>query len=749
MFFKKMNCLALACCASLAWGVSCAASADTVESTTLKIPKSRQVPQLADFVHGVPDYAGVAISEFKQREPGDGTPPSRATTAYLSYDDTHFYAVFVAKEDPKLIRARMGKRKDLFGDDAAILELDTFHDKQRSFLFFVNPYGVQLDGKRTEGLETDLDFETQWQSEGQITADGFVAMMAIPFKSLRFKSAATQIWGVTVGRYIGRTGESSYWPLMTRRIGGFVPQMASMEIEQDLAAGRNAQLIPYLYSGNSRSFQDDHAGVPSWQRTRKTQLGVDGKFVLGDASALDVTIKPDFSQVESDELQVVVDKRYEVLFPEKRPFFLENAAVFQTPQPLLFSRRIADPTLGARLTGHNANWSYGALAINDRSLGKEVPATDRRFEKNAQITVGRLQNDFDKGSNIGVLVTDRRFDGQSDSVLGLDMHYKLDENWSVNTELAASRSTGADALANSGTLTYLEFAHKGRSLTYSGKLLDISPQFDTALAFLPRTDVRQLSQLATYVWNLAEHPWLLSIGPQLNAVITRDHQGRTQDWQIDGAIVAAQTNNSTWELHATRAQELFGGVNFSKQGVALAVFSDAIDWLGFEGNASVTDAINYVAAEGAPVQLGNARSISGKLTLKPHYQWRVEENFFWSDLAAKARPGQTSAGIYRNVLARTKFSYQYNRFLGARLIFDYNMLSTNAQLSGLKPGKQLNTDIQLSYVLSPGTTLYAGMSDRQENLALIGNPATLHSTDNLDLHTGRSGFVKMSYLFRL
>ncbi|MFX5583027.1 hypothetical protein ABTE20_20690, partial [Acinetobacter baumannii] len=85
-------------------------------------------------------------------------------------------------------RSRMAKRENFFGDDYVILELDTFHDKQRSFVFFINPLGVQLDAKRTEGQDTDFDFETQWQSDGRLTSDGYVCMMAIPFKSLRFRN---------------------------------------------------------------------------------------------------------------------------------------------------------------------------------------------------------------------------------------------------------------------------------------------------------------------------------------------------------------------------------------------------------------------------------------------------------------------------------------------------------------------------------------------------------------------------------
>ncbi len=131
--------------------------------TDLTLPRAKTPPQLQDYVGGVPADAGFVVRDFKQRTPGDGNPVSKATTAYLSYDDTHFYAVFVAKEDPKNVRARIAKREDFVGDDFVILELDTFHDKRRAFSFFVNPYGVQMDSKRNEGLELDKNFDTKWQ----------------------------------------------------------------------------------------------------------------------------------------------------------------------------------------------------------------------------------------------------------------------------------------------------------------------------------------------------------------------------------------------------------------------------------------------------------------------------------------------------------------------------------------------------------------------------------------------------------
>jgi len=245
--------------------------------------------------------------------------------------------VFVAKDDPALIRARLGKRDDFEGDDFVILELDTFHDKRRAFTFFINPYGVQLDAKRTEGLDLDIEFDTQWQSEGEITQDGYVVSVAIPFKSLRYRSADVQTWGISLGRTIARLNEESFWPYITKRIAGVAPQMATVQIPEKLIAGCNAQLNPFLYLGKTRALNSDNPNTPFWQNDSKIQGGLDAKWVLGDASAIDLTLKPDFSEVESDEPQIVLDKRYEVLFPEKRPFFLENAAFFKRRIPCFFA----------------------------------------------------------------------------------------------------------------------------------------------------------------------------------------------------------------------------------------------------------------------------------------------------------------------------------------------------------------------------------------------------------------------------
>lgn len=718
----------------------------------LSIPRAKAPPQLRDYVRGVPADAGFAIRELTQRSPSDGTPATQATIAYLSYDDTHFYAMFVAKDDPSLIRARIAKREDFDGDDYVVLELDTFHDKRRSFIFFVNPYGVQLDSRRTEGLDPDNNFDTQWDSEGELTSDGYVTRLAIPLKSLRFKNADVQTWGVAVGRVISRLNEESFWPPISKKIAGFVPQMASMTIPEKLSAGRNAQLNPFVFLGNSRLLNTDDHSRPAWQQDNKVQAGLDAKWVLGDATAIDLTLKPDFSEVESDEPQIVVGKRYEVLFPEKRPFFLENASFFHTPNPLFFSRRISQPKAGLRVTGRAENWAYGGLLIDDQAAGED------QEKANAHIAMARVQNDVTHDMSVGVLATDRRVAGERtesaerDSVLSLDGRYQFDENWIFQSQFARSQhqtKVNNRDQQQSGHLNYIEAKHQGKHLEFLAKYLDVSANFATSLAFLPRTDVKQVQQEGKYVWHLDDFGHLQRLGAVLNTEAARNQDGQLQDWSANAGMFADFSRNSWLEGFVKRGFENYAGRDYRKQGWMIDAGTSWWDWLSVFTQVEVMDSINYTPANGVSALMGKGRNVDLTVTFKPHAQWRLEEKVLWNDLRTPANASGRTSLVYRNLMLRSKLSYQHNRFLGLRVIADYHMLDSNPRLSTLTSGKQLNTDFQISYLLNPGTSIIAGYGNRQENLALTGNPTHLQRTEDLNLRTGRRAFVKLNYLYQL
>jgi hypothetical protein len=287
---------------------------------TVTIPRVMTAPRLEDFLTGQ-RRDGVTADAFLQREPQDLTPASERTEAYLSYDDTHLYAVFVCHAtDPSKIRARMSRREQIFNDDFVGLFLDTFYDRQRAYAFLVSPLGIQLDGIVTEGQQDDFSFDTVWQTRGRLTDFGYVVWIAIPFKSLRFPPAdGPRVWGVALMRRMPVKSESTFWPGMTRRLSSFTTQFADLRGMEGVSPGRNIQLIPYGTFTGAR-FLDRSAAA--YDTARDARVGVDAKIVVRDSVAFDFTVNPDFSQVESDEPQVTVNQRFEVFFPEKRPFFL-------------------------------------------------------------------------------------------------------------------------------------------------------------------------------------------------------------------------------------------------------------------------------------------------------------------------------------------------------------------------------------------------------------------------------------------
>ena len=319
-------------CVLLVAALAGPALAAGAEKPTIAIPRVSEPPEIARYLDGKTTPPGIRITGFVQREPGDGVPSSVETTVYLSYDAGHLYAVFLCTDDPGKVRANMTKREAIMGDDIVGLVLDTYHDGRRAYMFLANPLGIQLDGVTTEGQNDDYSYDALWQSEGRLTAYGYAVVLKIPFKSLRFSNAPVQTWGVAVARIIPRANETSFWPYITRRIAGFGQQMATLEGLQGISPGRNLQAIPYGNFATARVLDDE--GVR--QTENSTRVGVDGKAVVKDALTVDLTVNPDFSQVESDEPQVTVNQRFEVFFPEKRPFFIENAGYFDTPaDPLL------------------------------------------------------------------------------------------------------------------------------------------------------------------------------------------------------------------------------------------------------------------------------------------------------------------------------------------------------------------------------------------------------------------------------
>src|SRR6059058_2581622 len=581
---------------------------------TVQIARAARPPELEDFVRGDSARPGEAVvSDFRQRDPGDGNPAGAPTMAYLSYDNANLYVVFVCRDRPALVRAGLAKREEIASDDGVALYLDTFGDRKHAYLFAANPLGVQLDGILTEGQDDDYSFDAVWQADGRLTADGYVLRFAIPFRSLRFPRTPAQHWGLALVRYIRRNNEESYWPYITKRLAGLVPQFGTLDGLSDISPGRNLQAIPYGAFTGARFLDTD---VPAFRTASDRRFGLDMKGVIRDALTLDATVNPDFSQVESDEPQVTINERFETFFPEKRPFFIENAGYFQTPVNLFFSRRIADPGKGIRLTGKVGRWAVGAIGTNDRAPDATIgagPVGDEALS--AGIGVVRVQRDFGGESTIGMLATDRSLAGGSNGVVSADTRLKLSKTWVFSGQAMATRTRGTSGAPSSGTGWYANLLRDGRNPDYSASYLDLSPSFETQLGFVKRVGIRQFDQELQIV-RRPKGP-VVRFGPTFTTSLDWDPHGRLLDRSLQASFEVKFRRETKLVAGREQAFEFFNGLPFNTHRTSVTLQSEWLKWLAGFAKIGLGTAVNHKPPKGLAPYLADAQDGSVGLTFRP------------------------------------------------------------------------------------------------------------------------------------
>ena len=740
-------CAALAVFAWLALAPPFAHCAD--ERPALRIPRVDQPPVLEQYLDGSTEPPGARVTAFVQREPGDGVPASLPTTAYLSYDAQHLYAVFVCKDDPVKVRARLTKREAIMGDDVVGLIVDTYNDGRRAYMFLANPLGIQLDGVTTEGQDDDYSYDTLWSSNGRVTADGYVVAIAVPFKSLRFANADVQTWRVALARMIPRNNETSFWPYVTRRISSVGQQMATLDGISGVSPGRNLQAIPYASFATARFLDED--GVRASDDVGRA--GVDGKAVIKDTVTVDLTVNPDFSQVESDEPQVTVNQRFEVFFPEKRPFFIENAGYFETPQTLFFSRRVVDPDVGIRVTGKSRGWAFGVLTSDDDHPGRQVASVDPRKGANAAIGVARAEREFGRQSYVGGIFTDREFGESSNRVVGVDGRWRLDDTWSVTGQGIWSQTIDAVGRDTSGPSFLAGVARDGRSFDYEGTYLSRSPEFRADLGFIPRVDIHETEHEAGYRWFPKTPGRVLSAGGDLEASVLWDYGGLLQEWKIEPGVEIEFPGQTEIGARHWNTFERFEGIEFRPQRSGVYGSTQWLRWLSGSVFCGWGTAINYYPSPGLRPFLADLQEAEVSLTLRPSSRLRLDETYLFTRLQvgdeSSLPPGAPSGDVFNNHIIRSRANYQFDRRLSARVIVDYEAVLPNESLVSLEREKRLAFDLLLTYLVNPWTAVYVGYTDAYANLqledplerrwALAGAPTT---------SIGRQLFIKVSYLLR-
>ena len=381
-------------------------------------------------------------SGFIQLEPARGTAATDDTEFRIAYDVHNIYVAFRCYDaEPDKIVNRMTRRGDVYASDVISFFIDPHHDHRTGYKFATNPAGVQSDNYRYEDTQRDSNWKGIWWVESNIDELGWSAEFKIPFSNFRFTDKPTQIWGFDVERVNRRKSEVTVWKQLTQ--AGVVTRMSDLGHIvgiHGIETGKNFEITPYALGGA--------AGAAEADITRQLGTGLDVQYSPTSALKANITVNPDFAQVEADQLEINLT-RFPTRFPEKRPFFVEGNSFFETPYDLMFSRRIgsrANILWGGKLTGKVGDYSIGVLG---NQTGEFTFSEDASSEKeDAWFSAIRIKRDILKRSNVGILFVNKEQQGDDNwthsRVGGIDMNLALGKTYHLTGQYAGSFHPGED-----------------------------------------------------------------------------------------------------------------------------------------------------------------------------------------------------------------------------------------------------------------------------------------------------------------
>lgn len=453
-----------------------------------------------------PGWEGATrVETFYETNPGDNLPPKVRTVGRLAYDDRFLYAALECEDpEPGRIRAPFSQRDVLgSGTDYAGIILDTRNDGRTAILFLANPRGIQYDAVTDDGNE-DSSPDFYWDAAGRVTATGWNLEIRIPFSSLRYDRADPQTWGILL--YRNRPRDFRYQMFSARLPRGrncFICSENVLTGLEGLPPGGNLVVAPYATASQETVPRSD--GTGSVAKPVDLDGGFDVKWTPSAGVALDGTLNPDFSQIESDTARIGVNERFALFYPEKRPFFLEGVDLLSTPVQAVYTRSVTSPRWGLRGTGKLGATSWTALVADDRGGGSVILPGSNGSDLAEQDfrsldLVGRVRRDVGR-SFASFLVTDKEMPGgASNRVLGPDFRLNLSGTDSVTGQVLWSFSETPDrpdlaaewdgrSLSGHGSDVWWE--HTTETWDWGVEYKDFSDGFRADLGFVPQVGFRE------------------------------------------------------------------------------------------------------------------------------------------------------------------------------------------------------------------------------------------------------------------
>lgn len=689
----------------------------------------------------------------------NGAPPVQ-TECRLTQDEENLYLGCTAIDpSPERIRAYIVDRDGIDGHDRIVLTLDPFNDQRRAFQFGISALGVQSDavlaqqgaGNPNEGpnaLPIDPSWDAIWASAGTLTETGYVIEAAIPFRSLRFPGG-TAGWGAYVTRWWPRSANVEVRSATWDRSDACVLCQANV-VEGILggAPGANVQLTPTLTGGRSQSRPDGRTG-PLEGQDPTGEVGLDAQWGITSDLTLNLTANPDFSQVEADVAQLAVNNRFALFFPEKRPFFLEGADFFGTPIQAVFTRSIADPRAGAKVTGKLGDNAVGLLMADDRENRILIPGS--QFSRSASLdggafsTVARFRRDLGGSSTVGALFTGREGTDYHNRVGGFDAFYRPAASVTLQAQLLRSSTSYPDRIVDEFEQPDGDFAGTSARMTANWNTRNwaaragagrTEPNFRADAGFVTQAGTRGLDGNVTRRWWGGSDHWFTQLRLESGFWRNEDFDGNQMNggiWFGFGFEGPGQTSINFWPNLLMRehfAGTTFDGINqyfFNVSAAPSGSWSAAI-------HGNVGDVVDFANA-----RLGYERRVSPMLTLR---LGRRVETELQHTLQTLSNEGDR---VFTANLSQLRTVYNFSVRSFVRAIVQYRRTERNpdqyTSAVDIRSDGFL-TQLLYAYKLNPQTVFFLGMSQDGTgftDIDQIREPLAVQ---------GRTIFLKLGYAWR-
>ena len=750
------------------------------------------IPRLASTVRidGVLDEAAwtsaARLTGFSVYTPVDHQPAPDSTEVLVWYSTDAIYFGIRAFEPHAPVSASLADRDHISADDNVEIHLDPFAERNRAFVFIVNPLGVQADGTKSEGGgfipgsnvmpgQNDLSADFSWMSKGRLIEGGYEVEIRIPFSSLRYPIAATQDWGIQIDRHVQHSGYEETWTPAVRANASFITQEGWLRGMTGMHHGQVAELNPELT--NTVTGGQSAQPPAAWRYTSHPQLGGNVRSTLGSDFVLNGTIKPDFSQVEADAAQVAADQRFALFYPERRPFFVEGSDQFNVPNTLVYTRRIVQPDEAVKLTGKVGRTDVALLsALDDRStsLTSDHPLAD----------VLRLNQSIFGQSTAGLLYSDRLTQARANRVIEGDTHIVFGKLYFFQAQAvgSATRDTSG-APTRTAPMWEAVVDRTGRAFGFHYNILGIDSAFHADNGFVPRTGIVEPGFHNRFT--LYGHPG--GLFERFNIFIHQSGVWRYRDFFAGRSLLEDQlsvqnslTLRGGWQVNLSPTLSSYAFDPATYQNLYVLVPAPVCSTcppvyapFSLPGRTSTLTSGIGVATPQYPrydvsvnAVLGNdvdfleasrirRRDLSATVNLRPTDRLRINATYVSSSYTRRA----TGEHSFSTRIPRLKLEYQVTRPIFVRIVSQYQAterlslvdpttalpLVTRASdgtytSSSQATSRSLRTDWLFSYRPSPGTVVFVG----------YGNTLTeLDPTVSRTLSRASDGFfVKLSYLFR-